>query len=289
MNEIEYQKATSKRWNVYGGYEIACAARRVNLTIQSVLKQEDLILKQLESIEEEESLRQQVVVPIQYCCDCSTNRQVLKVNKVVGNTSAVRRERLLALVPVGRAHLAVLVAELEPLDHTDGLIHIAAHAVVVNVHVTEDTLGVDQEQTAESLSVVQTALVLVVHAVRLHHLSGHIGQKRNVDVATKTTLLAGSSQPSKMGERRVSGNADDLGVHRGQFFLSVVVGEDFRRADKGPIHGIEEKNQPLTLVLVEGNVGDRIEALSTVEAEVRGRLTNRRNHIERESDRDKKE
>ena len=74
MNEIEYQKATSKKWNVYGGYEIACAARRVNLTIQSVLKQEDLILKQLESIEEEESLRQQVVVPIQYCCDCSTNR-----------------------------------------------------------------------------------------------------------------------------------------------------------------------------------------------------------------------
>lgn len=87
----------------------------------------------------------------------------------------------------------------------------------------------------------------------------------------------------------VSGNADDLGVHRGQLFLSVVVGEDFRRADKGPIHGIEEKNQPLTLVLVEGNVGNRIEALSTVEAEVRGRLTNRRNHIERESDRDKKE
>ena len=55
------------------------------------------------------------------------------------------------------------------------------------------------------------------------------------------------------------------------------------------MQGIEEKNQPLTLVLVEGNVGDRIEALSTVEAEVRGRLTNRRNHIERESDRDKKE
>ena len=70
MNEIEYQKATSKKWIVYGGYEIACAARRVNLTIQSVLKQEDLVVKQLESIEREESLSQRVVVPIHYSCSC---------------------------------------------------------------------------------------------------------------------------------------------------------------------------------------------------------------------------
>lgn len=288
MNEIEYQKATWKKCNVNGRDEHTCAARRVNLIIQSVLKQEDLILKQLESIEEEESQRQRVIVPIQDYYDCSTNMQVLlKAYKEVGNTLTVRSECLLTLVPVGRAHFTVLVAELETLDHTDCFIHVASHTVIINIHVAEDALRINQEQTAEGLSIIKTALILIIYAIRLHHLSGHVGKKRNVNIASKTTLFTGCSQPSKMSVRRVSRNADDLGIHCIQLFLSIIVGKDFRRTDKGPIHGIKEKNQPLALVLVEGNIGDRIETFSTVKAEIGSRLTNSRNHIERENDRDK--
>lgn len=70
MNEVEYKQIAATKSGLYEGDAIASAARKVNLTIQSVLKQEDLVIKQLESIEREESLSQRVVVPIHYSCSC---------------------------------------------------------------------------------------------------------------------------------------------------------------------------------------------------------------------------
>lgn len=70
MNEVEYRQIAATKSGLYEGDAIANAARKVNLTIQSVLKQEDLVVKQLESIEREESLSQRVVVPIHYSCSC---------------------------------------------------------------------------------------------------------------------------------------------------------------------------------------------------------------------------
>ena len=46
------------------------AARKVNLSVQSVLKQEDLILQQLESIDNDEYYSQRVVVPISLFPNC---------------------------------------------------------------------------------------------------------------------------------------------------------------------------------------------------------------------------
>lgn len=46
------------------------AARKVNLSVQSVLKQEDLILQQLESIDNDEFYSQRVVVPISLFSNC---------------------------------------------------------------------------------------------------------------------------------------------------------------------------------------------------------------------------
>ena len=47
------------------------AARQVNLTVQSVLKKEELILRQLDSIDCEERERQQVFVPISISHVCN--------------------------------------------------------------------------------------------------------------------------------------------------------------------------------------------------------------------------
>lgn len=46
------------------------AAKKVNLSVQSVLKQEDLILQQLESIDNDEFYSQRVVVPISLFSNC---------------------------------------------------------------------------------------------------------------------------------------------------------------------------------------------------------------------------
>lgn len=47
------------------------AARQVNLTVQSVLKKEELILRQLDSIDCEERERQQLFVPISISRVCN--------------------------------------------------------------------------------------------------------------------------------------------------------------------------------------------------------------------------
>lgn len=66
MNAKEYQQISNHHFGVYEGNSIRVAARKVNLTIQSVLQQEQLLLRQLHSIDQEEQLEQQVVIPITY-------------------------------------------------------------------------------------------------------------------------------------------------------------------------------------------------------------------------------
>lgn len=63
MNASVYEKVTETHLGVYQGESVCVAARKVNLTIQSVLHQQHLLLRQLQSIDQE---AQQVVVPVSY-------------------------------------------------------------------------------------------------------------------------------------------------------------------------------------------------------------------------------
>ena len=64
MNASQYNALSRSKIGLYSGTTVQMAARQVNLTVQSVLKKEELILRQLTSIDCEESERQQVFVPI---------------------------------------------------------------------------------------------------------------------------------------------------------------------------------------------------------------------------------
>src|SRR3972149_6576275 len=55
-------------------------------------------------------------------------------------------DRGAALLPVGRAGLAVLLEELQGLDHAEDLLHVAAQQQVVDNLVADDAALVDQEQ-----------------------------------------------------------------------------------------------------------------------------------------------
>jgi hypothetical protein len=61
MNEKEYKKISTNKLGLYNGDCIRRAAQKVNLTIQSVLKDENLITKQLDSMEPEEIIQTQQV------------------------------------------------------------------------------------------------------------------------------------------------------------------------------------------------------------------------------------
>lgn len=55
MNDNEYKHVSTGHFGVYQGKSIQVAARRVNLTVQSFLQQESLVLRQLDSFDQEDT------------------------------------------------------------------------------------------------------------------------------------------------------------------------------------------------------------------------------------------
>ena len=128
---------------------------------------------------------------------------------------------------------------MESLDETDGLLDVTADGEIVDGDLAENTLGVDDEETAES-----DALVLDEDTVGAGDLGGLVGDEGELQVGTETALLAGLLDPGEMGEVGVSGDAEDSGVDLLEAVEGVVVLDDFGRADKGEVHGVEEKDDP---------------------------------------------
>jgi hypothetical protein len=159
--------------------------------------------------------------------------------KVLEAALGVSLHGLSALLPAGRADLAVLIGELEGLDETEGLLDVAADGKVVDGDLSEDTLGVDNEETAQG-----DALVLDQDAVAAGDLCALIGDEGELQVGTQTALLAGLLNPGEMGEVGVGGDTEDGGVDLAEAVEGVVVLDDLCRADKGEVHGVEEKDDP---------------------------------------------
>jgi hypothetical protein len=79
----------------------------------------------------------------------SSNRNALGALEVLGRLDGVSVHGLGAGPPAGRAHLAVLVGELEGLDQAEDLVRVAADGEVVDGDLAEDALGGDDEAAAE--------------------------------------------------------------------------------------------------------------------------------------------
>lgn len=159
--------------------------------------------------------------------------------KVLQASLGISLHGLSTLLPSGRAHLAVLVGELEGLDQADRLLDVAADGEVVDGDLAENTLGVDDEEAAE-----RDALVLDEDAVAARDLGGLVGDEGELQVGAQTALLAGLLNPREMGEVGVGGHAENGGVDLAEAVEGVVVLDDLGRADEGEVHGVEEKNNP---------------------------------------------
>lgn len=116
-------------------------------------------------------------------------------SKVLEAALGVSLHSLAALVPSSRADLAVLISELESLDETDGFLDVATDGKIVDGDLSEDTLGVDDEEASES-----DTLILNQDTIAARDLHGSIGDKRKLQVGAEATLLSGLLNPSKMGK-----------------------------------------------------------------------------------------
>jgi hypothetical protein len=72
---------------------------------------------------------------------------------------------------------------------------------------------------------------------------------------------------------RVAADSQYLAVEGLKFFTSVTEGDDLSRAYEGPVFGVEEKVDPLAIVVVQSHIGNFIvnDCLAT---KVGGRLVN---------------
>jgi len=163
--------------------------------------------------------------------------------KVTLGALGVRLHGGRAWLPSGRAHLAVLVGELEGLHQAQCLIHVTAYGQIVDGNLTEVLLSVDDKKSPET----QT-LVLLEDPVGL--ADGHIlvGQEGDMHVA-EPTLLARPLTPGKVRKVGVGRASNHFTANLAEFLSSVVEGDDLGGADKGEVQGVEEQHNVLALVV----------------------------------------
>lgn len=165
------------------------------------------------------------------------------LSEVLEAALGVSLHGLAAGLPVRGADLAVLVGELEGLDETEGLGDVAADGQVVDGDLAQGALGVDDEEAAQG-----DALLLDQDAVVAGDLEVLVGDQGQLQVLTETALLAGALAPCQVGEVAVGGDTEDGGVELLELGQGVVEGEDLSGADEGEVHGVEQKDDPMSEV-----------------------------------------
>lgn len=76
----------------------------------------------------------------------AVNMTILSLSSEIFQTSlGVGLHALAAVLPAGRADLAVLIGELEGLNEADGLLDIATDGKVIDGDLTKDAFRVDDE------------------------------------------------------------------------------------------------------------------------------------------------
>lgn len=119
-----------------------------------------------------------------------------------------------------------LIGELESLNQTDDLVNVTANGQIVNGDLTNDLLGVDDEQTT-----VSNSLILLQDTVIGGNLLGEVSNDGDLHLS-QTTLVAGGVDPGEVRELRVAGAGEDGGLEAREALDSLGEGNDLSGADK---------------------------------------------------------
>ena len=116
---------------------------------------------------------------------------------------------LLACLPLAGADLPVLFIVLERLHQSEYLVNISADGQIVELHVSQDSLAVDDIGGAEVECVV-SGQAAVVPSELLRQICEH-GDLHSAEAS----LIAGLVRELLMGEVGVDGGSDHLTVYNG--------------------------------------------------------------------------
>ncbi len=171
---------------------------------------------------------------------------------LLGDFGVVRRLHglITSLLPFGWADLTVLVCVLEGLDESQDLLDVAADGKVVEAHVSQDALGVNDEGGTESDALVTTVLNQAV--VGLRDILRDVGQQRELKI-NETAFLKRGLAPLHVRELGVNGATNEDSVVGVELAGELIEGQNFSGADKGEVKRVEEKNDVLAFVAVGVN------------------------------------
>ncbi|DAZ93704.1 TPA: hypothetical protein N0F65_010199 [Lagenidium giganteum] len=151
---------------------------------------------------------------------------ILQRREVLLTVLRVALDRLLTRLPVRWAHLAVLCVELQRLDQTQRLVHAAADWQVVDRHLLQHALWVDDEQATQG-----NAGVFKQHPILGRNDLGQVRHKRNAHTAEAATA-AWQTRPRQVRLSRVHRHSHQLRVELFELAGAVVERDDLGRAHK---------------------------------------------------------
>ena len=114
---------------------------------------------------------------------------------------------LLSRGPLAGADLTMLLIVLESLDEAEDLVHITTDGEIVELHVSEDTLAIDDEGCTEVECIISSEAAIVTA-----ELLGQVGEHWDLHPteATLVTRLVGKLLVSKV---RINGCSNHLAVY----------------------------------------------------------------------------
>src|SRR3990167_1203501 len=190
------------------------------------------------------------------------------LRQVLGNAFWRSGHALVALLPVGWANFAMLFGELQGIDQTQQLIHIATQRQVIDDLRANNAFGIDQEGTAEGHTIG------VLDVIGLADGMVDIGRQGVLDWADAALVHRGVT-PGIVGKVRIDGNADHFDITRLELGNAVIQRNQFGRADKGEVQRVE-KNQAVFALDRRGQakaVDDFAIAQHRCNVKIRGLLT----------------
>merc|ERR1719228_806708 len=160
----------------------------------------------------------------------------------------IRLHCRLTRLPPSRTNLPVLVSELESLNQSESLVHISPNRKVIHSDLSQGAAAVNDKETPEC----QT-FVFLEHSVCPADCHALVRQERDLHVSQPTGLPA-LLTPGEVGEVGVSGAGDHCTVESLKLCHPVREGDDLGGADEGEVQGIEEEDNVLALVVIQGDV-----------------------------------
>ena len=164
----------------------------------------------------------------------SSGIELLRIRLLEIFFGSARLDRHRTRLPVGGEYFAKLLEVCQGIDHADGFIDASAQRRVVDEHVLQDALLVDQEQAVQGKTGVGEDAVIGADFL------GQIGDERVLE-STESAFATRLGDPGQVRVLAVDGRTEYLGVVLLKFGNLIAEGDDLRRAHKSKIERIEEE------------------------------------------------